>query len=141
MRDADRRSQAGRLRVTVNRPGVTVLFRRSYRASEELPTFDRRDYITQFRMQAAATYAREIKDIGVKMHAKVVQEQGRFGVAVDAVIDPSRLAFTLHDGHQAVRLDIGLVLWDARNEVVGGVSRTLDAKFTLDASWSSARKA
>ncbi len=118
------------IRVTVNRPGVTVFFRHGYRASEEIPTFDRRPYLTQFRMDSAARYPRDIKDIAVKIQANVAVENGQFKVTVEAVIDPSHMVFAVVDGLHVGRFDIAVVAMDKTGQMLGGQSRTLDAKFT-----------
>jgi hypothetical protein len=121
------------IRVTVNRPGVTVLHRHSYRASDEIPAFDRRAYITQFRMQAAAAHASDINDIPVKVQASVAPVKGgQFEVTVNAVIDPSRLTFVLQDGLYVGRLEVAVVATSTSREVIAGVNHSLVPQFTAE---------
>jgi VWFA-related protein len=120
-----------RIRVSVNRPGVTVLFRHGYRASDEIPAFNRRDYITQFRMEAAARRTDDIKDIGVKMHATLAVTNGRNEVAVEAVIDPSHLAFHVQEGLHVGRFEIAVVAMDSTRQILSSSeNHTMAPQFT-----------
>lgn len=130
--DPRRSREYRKIRVTVNRPGATVLFRRGYRAADEIPSFDRREYITQFRMAAAARYATEITDIAVKIRASLTVVNGQAEVTVDAVIDPSHLTFAVQDGLNVGRFETGVVAMDERRQMLAGQMQTFVPKFTQE---------
>jgi VWFA-related protein len=106
--------------VKVNRPGVDLAYRRSYRASLNVPEFDRQAYMTRFRVAAAMRFDGEIKDIGVKLKVSGVSVGGERGVFVDARIDPSRLHFDLRGGVGYGRVDIAVIFMNERDQIIGG---------------------
>lgn len=121
--------------VKVNRPGVNVAYRRSYRADPNVPNFDRRAYTTRFRVAAAMRYGREIKDIGVKLNVSGATVGGERGVAVDARIDPARLYFDVRGGIRFGRIDFAVVFMNEKDQVIGGTykKQTAHLEYAPDA--------
>ncbi len=127
--------------VKVNRPGVDVSYRRSYRADKTLPSFDRRAYTTRFRVAAAMQLRDEIKDIRVRLNVAGAKVGGERGVAIDARIDSSRLFFERQGGLQVGRIDIAVVFMNERNETIGGTYKKQTAHLEYDAaSYAEAMK-
>jgi hypothetical protein len=122
-----------KIRVSVNRPGVTAVYRHGYRASDEIPTFDRREYITKYRLQAALARSDEIKDIPVKLKVSVGPVEGHHEAAIEARVDPTRIAFEESGGAYKADLDVAVVAMDDRHEVVGGRTQTLSVKIPNEA--------
>lgn len=118
------------IRVTVSRPGTTVLVRRGYHATDQNPSFDRRAYLTQFRLQTAAERSADINDIPVKMRAALQAANGQRQLTVDAVIDASHLTFATINGLHAGRFEIAVVAMTEKREIVAGTVRTLSPAFT-----------
>ena len=59
-----------KIEVQVNRPGVRVLHRRGYYASETLRPYDRRAFMTHARIAAALEYAESIPDLKFSVETK-----------------------------------------------------------------------
>lgn len=99
------------IKVTVNRPGATVLFRHSYSASPEIETFDRRRVIANSRIEAAGQQSNEIHDIDVRVIPSfTISATGRGGeVVVPVSMDPARLAWgTAEDGRHTAHLQVAV---------------------------------
>lgn len=99
------------VKVTVNRPGATVLFRHSYSASPEIEAFDRRRVIANSRIEAAGQQSNEIHDIDVRVIPLfTISATGRGGeVVVPVSMDPARLAWgTAEDGRHTAHLQVAV---------------------------------
>jgi hypothetical protein len=120
--------------VKVNRAGVDLAYRRSYRADPNVPAFDRRAYTTRFRLAAAMRYDRDVSDIGVKLSASGAWIGGEPAVAIDARIDVSRLHFELQDGLRIGRVEIAVLFMDAKDQVLGGTYKKQTAHLEYDPS-------
>ena len=59
--------------VKVARPGLTVLYRHGYDASDQLVPFDRQAFLTFTRIMSAAQYPEDIRDIGLKVRATPIR--------------------------------------------------------------------
>src|SRR5207244_1377511 len=57
------------IRVRVNRPGLTVLYRHGYYANPSLAPLDRQHLLTYSRVAAAANYPNPVPDIGLRATA------------------------------------------------------------------------
>ena len=129
-----------RIRIEVNRPEVTVLYRHGYYARAELTPFDRQQYVTASRMQAAAAYRRDIRDIKLDARAKATKGTGAFpDVAVTASIDPSRVSFHETPAERTATLAIAVVCLDSRSRVIGQSAQELQIRL-LDADYQRALK-
>jgi VWFA-related protein len=104
-----------RIEVRVQRPGVTVSFRRGYFATDQLVPFDRRRFLTHSRISTAGYYSRPINDIKVTMKAAIAANE----VIVQGTIDPSRLTLEPIDGVRGGEVDLAIFVGDRHEEIVG----------------------
>jgi hypothetical protein len=104
-----------KIEVKVNRPGLTVMSRRGYFATDQLVPFDRRQFLTYSRISSAAASGHALRDI--KMTIKARQEPGE--VVVDVLIDPSRLPMEAVDGVRAGELQLAVFVGGRDEDVVG----------------------
>jgi VWFA-related protein len=111
--------------VKVNRPDVTVLYRRGYFRLPQAGGFDRRGEITADRLMAAGSFRREVSDIKIK--AKASQNQGQ--LVIEGKIDLARLALTVVDGKHVGRLEMAVFCLDSSGWSVG--SNTTNMPITL----------
>jgi VWFA-related protein len=107
------------VKVTVNRPNVTVLYRRGYTASDRAAVMDLRQVMTSERLMDAASSVIESRDIKVEATAAVLPgKDGPGHVRVEMEIDPSRLTLAFRRGRHTGVIDIAVFCGDARQQVV-----------------------
>ncbi len=106
------------IRVRVNRPDVTVLYRRGYYGSQELPPLNRIEMLTFSRIAGAANYDRDVPDIGLTLD---VAREGNPPTAVLATlrIAADRLMLTDEGGVRQGQLKIAIFVGDKDERVVG----------------------
>ena len=118
----------------VRGPGITVYYRHGYYGRKDLDSFNRREFITADRIQAAASFRREIKDIRLKVGAGLskARDTGRYELSVDVSIDPTKLAFTFVEGVHIGRVAIAVFCFDEKGNGLGGNMETADLKLMDD---------
>jgi VWFA-related protein len=119
-----------KVQIKTSRPGVTVFYRQGYFGRRELFAFNRRNFITDQRLQAAAGFRRTINDIKLKFDAKLQRAQSGQGyeLGVSINIDPSKLAFTFVEGVHNGRITIGLYCFNESGGLIVQGSQTADLK-------------
>ncbi len=128
------------LEVKVKRPGVTVLFRHGYLAEREISPFDRRTFITNDRLIAAASFSRSIADIRIKLKADLKrQPDGTTWLVIDAAIDPSRLTLPLADGVRTGAIDVLVLAFDEKDKGLAQSYQRVTLTFDQDA-WQQVNK-
>jgi hypothetical protein len=114
------------VRVKVNRPGVTVLFRHGYFATDQPDPADVSDAIASARVESAFRLNQHSTDIGMDLRAGLARSGQE--VAVDLTVNASRLEFRpTADGRYTVNLVIALYCRSAKNEMIGMVKGKLNA--------------
>ena len=121
-----------RFLVKVNRPDVTVLFRDGYHSFTSMPGFDRREYITRNRVEAASVHSQDVKDIRVKLKASLSIVNGQPTADVNATIDRSPLYFKIRSGIRYGQVDIAVIAMDQEHKVLGGAYRKQVAHLEYD---------
>jgi len=120
-----------KVEVKVNRPDSTVLYRHGYYARRDVGSFNRRDFITQQRLEAAAGFTREIKDIKLKLNASLLRAKtGEHQLAIELSVDPAKLAMTIENGEHLGSIDILIVAADEKGNLIGQSYRRAALKFT-----------
>jgi hypothetical protein len=112
--------------VTVNRKGMTVVYRRGYTARAEPPPIDVREIVTRQRLRDAATTDIAQDDIRVEATAVALTGAAR-RLRVELTIDPSRLTLTPSGATREGTIDLMILCGDAKQNVVG----RLDQQMTL----------
>jgi VWFA-related protein len=119
--------------VKVNRPDTTVLFRHGYYARADIGSFDRRGFITNQRILAAARADRSVDDIRVKGDATYVRgADGRNSVRVLIKVNPARLALPVVNGLHAGQIDVALFAFDAYGKTVAADIQRIDVNVGED---------
>ena len=117
------------VQVKVKRPGLTVLYRHGYTATEDTRPVDVRQLLTMSRLNTAASTEEESRDIELQAKASIVSGLGvSRRVVVDLTIDPKRLTFGREDDRNVATLDVKAFCGD--NKIVGELDDTLDLRFT-----------
>jgi VWFA-related protein len=105
--------------VKVNRPGVTLFYRRGYNARVVSPLFDRLEYVTRFRVEGAIDYREDMKDIDVAVTATLTKSDSQTYVDVKALINPAALHFEVKDGVFIGRVTVAVVPMDSGRVIIG----------------------
>jgi VWFA-related protein len=109
------------IQVGVNRPDVTVLYRHGYYRLTDAGSFNRRGFITNDRIGAAANFRREMSDIKVK--ASVSQQSG--SLSVTGKIDLSKVKVTPANGSRVGLLNVAVYCFDTGGWSTGAHSQEL----------------
>jgi hypothetical protein len=141
-----------KIKVKVNRPGVTVLYRHGYEATDQLVPFDRKAFLTFNRIISAALYPDEVRDVRVKARASLADSaagsparpepvDGRTKlVQVDITIDADTVKFSLDEEKRHVaRLDVSVLGADSRGRIVDERWQTIEMAFD-DAQYEKCRR-
>ncbi len=114
-----------RIEVKVNRPDVTVLHRHGYYRIAEAGPFDRRAFITQTRLGAAASTQRSLTDIKVRASLSL---RGNDTMEVKGTIEIKRIKLATIDGSHVGRLNVAAFGLDSGNNFKGLRTETLRAE-------------
>ena len=123
-------SKYRKVQIKTSRPGVTVLYRQGYYGRKEMFAFNRREFISNQRIEAAAGFRRTISDIHLKFDAKLSRAQGGQGyeLNVSLNIDPSKLAFTFLEGVHNGRITIAMYCFNESGNLIVTGQQTADLK-------------
>ena len=120
-----------RVRVLVNRPGVTVQHRFGYYGRAQLVPFNKREFMTYARIASAGAHTMPVRDIDVTLKASIVQSPSTgMQVAVEGTIDLSKVALTAGGGMWTGVLDVAIFCGSRDEELVGERWQKLDLKLT-----------
>jgi VWFA-related protein len=109
-----------RIEVRVNRPGATVMYRRSYFATHDLPALDLRGFATYRRIMSAGGYDRAVPDIGLEVAATYHDVDGVRSVDVTMTVAAERLALVEDEaGLRIGHIKIATFAGDMHENVVG----------------------
>jgi len=132
------------IRVTVKRPGLTVVNRRGYYAKETPPPTGLRDATAYTRIATAAHFPKEVADLGLDASAKMTRAASlrRPGeLTADLHIDLSRVMFEKNDlGLNTATLDVAVFCLDSKRQTIGEMWKFVELTFT-DARLEAVREA
>jgi VWFA-related protein len=128
-----------RIEIKVNRPDVTVYYRHGYYAQDSVTPFNRQLMITTSRMNQAASFPKEIPDIGLHISGAFLPGDGTAGqVGLQVTIEPAKLVLTDANGRHTGTLQIAIFCYDSSNQVLGTAQETLNLNFS-DATLEQAK--
>jgi hypothetical protein len=117
------------VKVNVNRPGATVLFRHGYYARRDAEVFDRRRVLSNSRIESAGYQLTDIREIDVKVLPSFTKSATGHGgeVLVQLSIDVSRLSWSDDvDGRHAAHLEVAVYCGDGNGKILGETRRLLN---------------
>jgi hypothetical protein len=114
------------IKITVNRKGVTVVYRHGYTAATDPPPIDAREVFTHQRLRDAAAGTSDVNDIVLKVHAATVPGAAP-QVRVDLNIDINPVPLSEKDGRRETDFDLLILCADKKHDVIG----RLDQRMTL----------
>jgi VWFA-related protein len=117
-----------KIRVTVNRPGLTVLYRHGYAARLEIKPLNRKDYLTYSRIASAINRPQPIDDLKVTLPGLATPAPNTIHLTVHLAADG--ITFTRDGEHYVAQLDCAYFVGDKREALAGELWRTLDFKIT-----------
>jgi VWFA-related protein len=121
------------VRVEVNRPDVTVLFRHGYYARRDPEVFDRRTSISNSRIESAGYQLTDVRDIDLRFAPSFKRSETSRGgeVLVPLSIDVTRLAWGRDpQGRHAANLEVAIYCGDGNGKVIGETRRLLNLALT-----------
>ena len=121
-----------KIEVKVTRPDSAVLYRHGYFARRDIGSFDRRGFITQQRLSAAANFTHEIKDIKLKLDASTARVEGQQQLVIKLSIDTAKLAMNVENGQHVGVVDILVLAADEKGNVVGQNYQRAGLQFAED---------
>ena len=109
-----------RVRVEVNRPNVTVLYRDGYFASEELSPADLKEKVARTRTDSALTSDANATGLGVRTNVELEQFTGTSRtVRVDLIVDLNNVGFEQDGDRRVAELHVAVYCGDAKEKVIG----------------------
>jgi VWFA-related protein len=131
--DGNWNGQYRSVKVEVNRPGATVLFRHGYYARREADVFDRRRVVSNNRVESAGYQLDPVREIDVAFTPRFVKsEKGDGGnVFLTVRVDTSRMAWgTDEGGRHTASLEVAVYCGDGNQKIVGQARRQLSIALT-----------
>ena len=109
-----------RIQVKVNRSDLSVASRSGYYGRQQLVPYNREEFLTFSRVQAAALYPDQVRDIKVKVKPTLQRgSDGEGDAIVDLTIDISRLALEPGDGGLTGELTVAIYCNDMDGKSTG----------------------
>jgi VWFA-related protein len=117
-----------RIRVSVNRPGLSVLYRHGYAAVQEVKPLNRREYLTYSRIASAVNRPQPIDDLKVAVGEATIPQPSSMHVSVH--LAPDGFKFTRDGDFYVAQVDCVFFIGNRRQALAGELWRSLDFKLT-----------
>jgi VWFA-related protein len=117
-----------RITLSTTRADLTLLYRHGYYGRPDPAPLDRRQLVATSRMNAAAGYRRDIRDIALRARAEAVRESAHVRVEVTVAVTRLHLEDAAPD--RVAAFDIVLLCLDGNQRVVGQAAEAV--KLRLD---------
>ncbi len=131
--DGDWNGRYRSVKVEVNRPGATVLYRHGYFARREADVFDRRRVVSENRIAAAGYQLNTVREIDLAFTPRFVRRAKAPGgdVFLTLRVETSRLGWRRDDeGRLAASIDVAIYCGDRNQKMIGQTRRQLDIALT-----------
>lgn len=131
--DGDWNGRYRSVKVEVNRPGATVLFRHGYFARRKADVFDRRRIVSNNRIESAGYQLDAVREIDVAFSPRFVRREKTSGgdVFLTLRVDTSRLGWrNAEDGRLAASFEVAIYCGDGGQKIIGQARRQLDIALT-----------
>ena len=122
-----------KIEVKVSRPGAKVMYRQGYYATDRLVPLDRREFITELRVSAAAATDQLVDHIKLKLGRPLVsQTAAAQQVEVELHVDLARVKFAVEDDRRAASIDVAVYAGDVKGQPIGELRRRVDLRFPAE---------
>ncbi len=124
--DADERYR--HIEVRVDRPGVTLLYRRGYFDTPPPRSSSPREELSYVRIARAFEYEKPIGDLAVTAHARRATNDATDvpEIQVDLTIAPERVTFATVDGRHVASVEVAVFLLDGADHAIDQVWQRLE---------------
>ena len=109
------------------------MYRQGYYATDRLVPLDRREFITELRVSAAAATDQLVDHIKLKLGRPLVSRTAAAQqVEAELHVDLARVKFAVEDDRRAASIDVAVYAGDAKGQPVGELRRRVDLRFPAE---------
>ena len=128
--DPERAQEYREIAVQVNRPGVTLVYRRGYTSGGDSAPADMRSSIIRLRLDEASAVGADVHDLSIQAAARLGANSTAKQVDVQVNVEVSQLKLTADAGRRRGRVHFRFACGDRRQNVVGAADRSVAVDFS-----------